>query len=210
MKGVEAWTLLCEYCRLRAACAALGPWFLRIAPIPLACSPRIPTSSASRRSATSASAWRWRSRRSRGSRRRTPTSRRLARVALALFALLWVSGFDIIYATLDEQFDRAHGVHSLVAQLGREAGAAGRRLAPRARRLPLLAMVAMLVAPGLHGWADFWRALPPLAVLGGIKCCSTSDEMGARREPCLLQGQTSGRLRGAALVIVTRAVTGGF
>jgi len=38
---------------------------------------------------------------------------------LAAFALFWVTGFDVIYATLDEQFDRAHGVHSLVALLGR-------------------------------------------------------------------------------------------
>jgi 4-hydroxybenzoate polyprenyltransferase len=38
---------------------------------------------------------------------------------LAAFALTWVSGFDIIYATLDEDFDRGHGVHSMVAWLGR-------------------------------------------------------------------------------------------
>ncbi len=38
---------------------------------------------------------------------------------LALFALAWVSGFDIIYATLDEEFDRANGIHSLVVRLGR-------------------------------------------------------------------------------------------
>jgi 4-hydroxybenzoate polyprenyltransferase len=38
---------------------------------------------------------------------------------LALFAFLWVAGFDIIYATLDEAFDRAHGVHSLPAWIGR-------------------------------------------------------------------------------------------
>jgi 4-hydroxybenzoate polyprenyltransferase len=38
---------------------------------------------------------------------------------LAGFALAWVSGFDVIYATLDEDFDRAHGVKSLVAWLGR-------------------------------------------------------------------------------------------
>ena len=30
-----------------------------------------------------------------------------------------MSGFDIIYATLDEAFDREHGVHSLVVRLGR-------------------------------------------------------------------------------------------
>ena len=39
---------------------------------------------------------------------------------LALFALFWVAGFDIIYATLDVEFDRAHGVHSLPAALGTE------------------------------------------------------------------------------------------
>ena len=38
---------------------------------------------------------------------------------LAAFALLWVSGFDIIYATLDESFDREHHVHSMAAWLGR-------------------------------------------------------------------------------------------
>ena len=40
--------------------------------------------------------------------------------ALAGFALCWVTGFDIIYATLDEAFDREHGVHSMVAWLGRK------------------------------------------------------------------------------------------
>ena len=39
---------------------------------------------------------------------------------LAAFALFWVSGFDIIYATLDEDFDRSHGIHSMVAWLGRK------------------------------------------------------------------------------------------
>jgi 4-hydroxybenzoate polyprenyltransferase len=38
---------------------------------------------------------------------------------LAAFALCWVTGFDIIYATLDEEFDRGAGVHSMVVWLGR-------------------------------------------------------------------------------------------
>src|SRR5439155_4141627 len=38
---------------------------------------------------------------------------------LAAFALGWVTGFDIIYATLDEAFDRTHGVRSMVVWLGR-------------------------------------------------------------------------------------------
>ena len=42
----------------------------------------------------------------------------VAVLPLAGFALLWVAGFDIIYATLDEAHDRAHGVRSLPAALG--------------------------------------------------------------------------------------------
>ncbi|MEM6334492.1 MAG: UbiA-like polyprenyltransferase [Planctomycetota bacterium] len=37
---------------------------------------------------------------------------------LAGFVLLWVAGFDVIYATADEAFDRAEGLHSLPAALG--------------------------------------------------------------------------------------------
>lgn len=38
---------------------------------------------------------------------------------LGAFAVLWVAGFDIIYATLDIEFDRKHGVHSIPARFGR-------------------------------------------------------------------------------------------
>lgn len=41
-----------------------------------------------------------------------------APIALAAFTLLWVTGFDVIYATLDEAFDRANGIRSLPAALG--------------------------------------------------------------------------------------------
>jgi 4-hydroxybenzoate polyprenyltransferase len=37
---------------------------------------------------------------------------------LAAFTFFWVSGFDIIYATMDEEFDRSEGLHSLPARLG--------------------------------------------------------------------------------------------
>jgi 4-hydroxybenzoate polyprenyltransferase len=37
---------------------------------------------------------------------------------LALAVLLWVAGFDIIYATQDHEFDRAAGLRSLVVRLG--------------------------------------------------------------------------------------------
>ncbi len=41
-----------------------------------------------------------------------------APLVLALAVLLWVAGFDIIYATQDHDFDRAAGLRSLVVRLG--------------------------------------------------------------------------------------------
>ncbi len=37
---------------------------------------------------------------------------------LAAFTLFWVAGFDVIYATLDQESDRRTGIHSLPAWLG--------------------------------------------------------------------------------------------
>jgi len=39
-------------------------------------------------------------------------------LVLGLFTVLWVTGFDIIYSTLDEEHDRRAGLHSLPARLG--------------------------------------------------------------------------------------------
>jgi 4-hydroxybenzoate polyprenyltransferase len=39
---------------------------------------------------------------------------------LGLFTFFWVAGFDVIYATLDLDFDRNQGLHSLPAKFGRE------------------------------------------------------------------------------------------
>ncbi len=74
-----------------------------------------------------------------------------AAILLAVFAFLWVSGFDIIYATLDEAFDRAHGVHSMVVWLGR-------------RR-------ALRVSAVLHGMANVALAVMTILVLraGGAR-----------------------------------------
>jgi 4-hydroxybenzoate polyprenyltransferase len=54
----------------------------------------------------------------------------------------WIAGFDVIYALLDVEFDRAHGVHSIPAAFG------------RARALGIsgflhVATVLLLVAAGL-------------------------------------------------------------
>jgi len=42
----------------------------------------------------------------------------LQMLVLALAVVLWLVGFDIIYALQDYEFDRAHGLHSLVVACG--------------------------------------------------------------------------------------------
>jgi 4-hydroxybenzoate polyprenyltransferase len=39
-------------------------------------------------------------------------------ILLSLALLLWIGGFDIIYATQDHEFDRRKGLHSLVVKFG--------------------------------------------------------------------------------------------
>ena len=65
---------------------------------------------------------------------------------LAFFGLFWVAGFDIIYATLDIEFDREHGVHSIPARFG---AAEARRISS----LVHLAAVGCLLWMWIrHGW----------------------------------------------------------
>ncbi|NIP29246.1 MAG: 4-hydroxybenzoate octaprenyltransferase, partial [Candidatus Dadabacteria bacterium] len=40
-------------------------------------------------------------------------------ILISLFAFFWVSGFDIIYATLDEKYDVEEGIYSMVSVYGR-------------------------------------------------------------------------------------------
>lgn len=54
------------------------------------------------------------------------------------FTLAWVAGFDVIYATLDRDFDRREGLHSLPARFG------NRRALRIARGLHLLAVAALV------------------------------------------------------------------
>jgi 4-hydroxybenzoate polyprenyltransferase len=121
MRLGEAWLLLgASTAAYLMACAALGPWFLRVAIVPLMVFTLYPYL-----------------------KRFTPLCHFGVGAALALaplagyaaahpdlgaiapafwlagFALAWVSGFDIIYATLDEDFDRSQRVRSMVEWLGR-------------------------------------------------------------------------------------------
>lgn len=79
---------------------------------------------------------------------------------LAAFTLLWVAGFDVVYATLDQDHDRAAGIRSLPARHGR---ATALRLA---RAMHVLAWVALAA---LVAWRLAWPfALAPLALVGAL------------------------------------------
>jgi 4-hydroxybenzoate polyprenyltransferase len=79
---------------------------------------------------------------------------------LGLFTLAWVAGFDVLYATLDETFDRAAGIHSLPARYGRRTAL---RIA-RAMHAVGFAALAALVA----GWLSWPLAAVPLLATGAL------------------------------------------
>jgi len=123
------------------ACAALGTWYLRVAIVPFAvfalypylkrftplCHLGVGAALALAPLAGFAAA-------------HPDLAASSAAFGLAGFAFAWVSGFDIIYATLDEAFDREHHVHSAVAWLGRT------RALRASWVLHLLAMAALAAA----------------------------------------------------------------
>ena len=67
---------------------------------------------------------------------------------LAIFAFFWISGFDIIYALMDIDFDRQAGVHSMPASLG-PVGAQIVAAASHVVALGALAWLWVLVDRGL-------------------------------------------------------------
>ncbi|MCI0341427.1 MAG: putative 4-hydroxybenzoate polyprenyltransferase [Planctomycetales bacterium] len=64
-----------------------------------------------------------------------------APLTLGLAVLLWVAGFDVIYATLDVDYDRRAGLHSIPARLG----------VPKALRLSALLHAGTVAALGATG-----------------------------------------------------------
>ena len=79
-------------------------------------------------------------------------------LVLALGVVCWVSGFDLIYATQDYDFDRDEGLHSLVVRLGL---AASLRVAQFLHLLMLLALIAFGVTAKLG--PIYFAAMIPIA-----------------------------------------------
>jgi 4-hydroxybenzoate polyprenyltransferase len=79
-------------------------------------------------------------------------------LVLALGVVCWVSGFDLIYASQDYDFDRREGLHSLVVRLG---VAASLRLAQLLHLLMLLALIAFGIMAKLG--TIYFAAMIPIA-----------------------------------------------
>lgn len=82
-------------------------------------------------------------------------------VILGVAVLLWVSGFDIIYACQDYEFDVRAGLHSLPAKLG----------VARSLRLAALCHLGMLVMLAVLPWAYprfGWIYAAGIAAVGGL------------------------------------------
>jgi len=146
------------------ACEALGPWYLGVSPIPLAvfagypylkrftplCHLGVGMALALAPLAGYAAA-------------HPDLARPQAALWIAAFALVWVTGFDIIYATLDEDFDREHRVHSLVAWLGRTHALVVSGWLHRAAALLLVPVLITIL-----GYAPGGPTANANALLGGL------------------------------------------
>ena len=209
MKLVEAWVLLlASGAAYLAACAALGPWFLRISWVPLLVFTVYPYL-----------------------KRFTPLCHFGVGLGLALaplagyaaahpdlaapsaalwlggFALAWVSGFDIIYATLDETFDREHGVHSMVAWLGRK----------NAMRVSWALHVAAMACLGLFTWAmtlspghRTWAVAAWLGFTGTVILLWLEQRWAEDVNLAFFKTNVAVGFVVLATVLATRMATGGF
>jgi 4-hydroxybenzoate polyprenyltransferase len=78
---------------------------------------------------------------------------------LTAVVLLWVAGFDVLYALQDREFDRRLGLHSIPALVG-EAAALRISGLLHVATLGLLLLLPRVYPPGLGGW--YW---------GGVAGC---------------------------------------
>lgn len=77
---------------------------------------------------------------------------------LGFFAMLWVTGFDIIYATLDEEFDRRENLYSMPSRLGR---AQALRISGYLHALAFVVLVYIFAV-----YIQSWIAAPFLGLAG--------------------------------------------
>ena len=121
MKRAEAWAIvLIAGCVYAASAWAIDPVCLKLAPIPVALFVLYPYLKRFTVLAHLGLGLAWSMGPVAGWLAAARAPARLVEVFwLWLFSVVWVAGFDIIYATLDEAFDREAGLHSLPAKIGK-------------------------------------------------------------------------------------------
>jgi 4-hydroxybenzoate polyprenyltransferase len=80
-------------------------------------------------------------------------------ILFSLTVLFWVSGFDIIYALQDEEFDKAHNLHSIPAAIGKTK-------ALRISELLHLFSAICIVSAGVYGKFGLWYWIGIAVFLG--------------------------------------------
>ena len=92
-------------------------------------------------------------------------------LVLGVAVLFWVTGFDVLYACQDADFDRAAGLHSLPARLGVRGAL---QLAAGCHALTFAALAAFGLATPELG-AVYFAGLVPCS------CCSSTSTRSSRR-----------------------------
>jgi 4-hydroxybenzoate polyprenyltransferase len=85
-----------------------------------------------------------------------------ALLLLAVAVMLWVAGFDIVYALQDIEFDRAHGLHSIPARLG------VRRAMLVARVVHGVSVLCFLALVLLHAFPVGWLFALAVGLMAGL------------------------------------------
>jgi 4-hydroxybenzoate polyprenyltransferase len=80
-------------------------------------------------------------------------------VLFSLAVIFWVSGFDIIYALQDEEFDKSQKLYSIPAALGKSK-------ALRVSRLLHFFSAAFVIAAGIYGGFGIWFWIGALVFAG--------------------------------------------
>ena len=112
----------------------------------------------------------------------------LQMLLLAFAVILWLVGFDIIYALQDYEFDKSHGLRSLVVAWGPQNALAAAFLAH-------MAMCGLLLSFGLLcrfrlAYLIGWLHHPRLPCDGTLDRPATQPELD---QPCLLSPERVGR-----------------
>jgi 4-hydroxybenzoate polyprenyltransferase len=87
----------------------------------------------------------------------------LSPLVLAMAVAAWVTGFDIIYACQDAEYDAGVGLHSVPARFG-VAGALKLARASHLVMLAFLALLPLIASSSGLGWL-FWAILVVIAIL---------------------------------------------